>query len=93
MRKYTVIADYVASGEGRTMNIMYTFAESKGDALEKFSQQLNNGDWWVLGAEVLDGFDFDNDVAKFMISSGVRSQLEDLRCNLNYSAQLHFNYW
>lgn len=92
MSKFTITADYFATGEGRTMTIMYLFAEDSIKALEEFKKQIHNGEWWVLGADVVEGFDFDNEMAKFMITAGVRSQLEDDHCNLNYFSQLHFNY-
>ena len=93
MTKYTVTCDYAATGEGRTIIIFYTLlAFSPEDALNQFKREVINGDWWVKGAEVKIGFDFENYIAQLLVSSSVRLQLEDENCNRHFTAQLHYNY-
>ena len=90
MKKFTIISDYSASGEGRTLSLMLCLSESKEDALIEFKKTV--GEFFAYGAEIHDGFNFENDIVKFFITPVVRSQLEDDRCNKFFSAQLHFNY-
>ena len=90
--KYTVTCDYMATGEGHTMTILYIFASSPEDALLQFKREVTNGDWFSLGAEVKIGFDFDNYIAQQLVSPAVRRQLEDENCNRHFVAQLHYNY-
>lgn len=92
MNKYTVICDYFATGEGRAMSIWMGFADSKKDALKQFKRAIENGDWYAQGADVIEGFDFDNHVAKLLLSPGAASQMQDENCYRNLSAKLHFNY-
>jgi|APFre7841882654_1041346.scaffolds.fasta_scaffold680560_1 proline racemase len=92
MTKYTITSDYYATGEGRTLSIVYCFAQDEAAALEQFKKTVYGGDWYVLGATVIEGFDFDNEVARYLITAAVKAQLLDERCNLAFSSQLHFNY-
>lgn len=92
MGPFTVISDYFATGEGRTLSIWMGFAADRADATKRFVESVHGGDWYAIGAEVLDGFDFDNAVADAMVSPVARAQLMDESCNRSYSAQLHFNY-
>lgn len=45
MSKFIITADYFATGEGRTMTIMYIFAEDSIKALDEFNRQLSGGEW------------------------------------------------
>jgi hypothetical protein len=90
---FTVYSDYFATGEGRTLSILYTInAETSEDALDEFKQSIPHGDWYGLGAEVVNGFNFDNHVAKLLVTDAVREILENPSCYCNYSSSLHFNF-
>ena len=90
--KHTVTCDYAATGEGRTIIIYYCFAENAQEALNQFRTRVHGGDWYVQGAEVVQGFDFDCDIAQRLVTPPARLQLEDTGCNLEYLTSLHYNY-
>lgn len=92
MTPYTVTCDYFATGEGRTISIWMGFADGEKEARTMFKTSVYGGDYYVLGAEVIKGFAFDDRIAKILVTDGVRSQLSDENCNRFFSAQLHFNY-
>jgi len=90
--KYTVVCDYFATGEGRTISVWMGLAENQSEALGFFERSFEHGDYWAKGACVIDGFAFDNDVVVNVMNDAIRSQMLDDRCNRSFSAQLHFNY-
>ena len=90
--RYTVTSDYAATGEGHTIMILYCFAQDSEQALNLFRTQIPNGDWYVLGAQIVEGFEFESNIARALVTPLARQQLEDTGCNLNYSAVLHYNY-
>ena len=90
---FTVYSDYFATGEGRTISILYTLhAQTPEEALKKFKTTIPHGDWYGKGAEVIQGFDFDNHVAKFLVTEVTKELLLNPRCNRDYFAHLHYNF-
>jgi hypothetical protein len=89
---HTVYEDYFATGEGRTISLWIGFAENPTEALKRFSSEVPNGDYFARGARVVPGADFLNSAAKLLVTSEVKAQLMDERCNRSFSAQMHLNY-
>jgi hypothetical protein len=102
---YTVISDYFATGEGRTIMVLYTKAYPFGKdwqdptkdgaywALEDFKQKF--GDYYAIGAEVKEGLVFDFLNSELVINKELRDFLiksEKEAGGLEYFASLHFNY-
>lgn len=92
MRKFTITVDYGATGEGRTLIIYYVMAQDREEALLRFKQVINGGDWYAIGAEVKEGFDLDGEIARSLVPSAVRNVLGDDQCHRSYLAELHYNY-
>ena len=90
--KYTVTVDYTASGEGRTIIILYVLAETSDDAIEKFKTLVYGGDYFSHGAIVVEGFDFENEIAQYFLTDAIKEQLTDDNCNRYYQSMMHFNY-
>jgi hypothetical protein len=93
---YTVIVDYIATGEGRTIMVLYTrgFGESEGmeNALTRFKSIF--GDYFAIGATVYSGMKFDFDNAEMFISKALKESLikwEKDYWNLEYHFSLHIN--
>ena len=52
MKLYTTHTDYFATGEGRTVFIHITYAESPEDAKNKMKEKIGKyGEYFILGAE------------------------------------------
>jgi len=92
MTKYTVISDYGATGEGRTISIWMGFAENEEAAKRMFETSVHGGDWYIKGATTVEGFAFSNPLVKLFMTKAIRAQLSDEICYRSFSAQLHFNY-
>ena len=90
--KYTVTSDYYATGEGRTITICYVFAASIEAALKEFERLVYGGDWFVKGADAIEGWQFDSEIAQMLVTPSVKAQLEDTKCYQNYVATIHYNY-
>ena len=91
MNSYTVVCDYGATGEGRTLMILYVMAISKQLALDEFVRTFVGGSYYAQGADVIEGFDFDCDVARVLVTPQVQNQLS-ANCMKSFSASLHYNY-
>ena len=92
MRKYTVVCDHSATGEGRTISLWIGFAENEHEARNRFASAVNNGRYYAQGAAVVDGFSFKNCLVKLFLTKSMKAQLEDDACYRSFSGQLHFNY-
>jgi hypothetical protein len=90
--KYTVTVDHSATGEGRTIIILYVLAESPENAIEKFKTLVYGGDYFYQGAIVVEGFDFDSELAQLFLTETIKEQLTDDSCNRYYQSMIHFNY-
>jgi hypothetical protein len=67
---YTVIADYIATGEGRTVMVLYTRALGADDGIENALTQFksNFGAYYAQGATVYSGLKFDCPGADLFVS-------------------------
>lgn len=92
MNKYTVVSEYMATGEGRTISVWMGFADHETAAKLNFVSAIPLGGWYVHGADVHEGFLFDHELVKELVSDRVRTQMMDENCNRSFSAQLHYNY-
>ena len=92
MGYYTVVAQYAATGEGQTWTIWMGIADNSVQALETFASLLQHGDFWAQGAEVLEGFAFDHEVAHLLMTPQVRNRMEDPNGYREWSSMLHLNY-
>lgn len=97
MKKYTIICDYYATGEGRTMMVLYMIAYNIDQVKDKFVSVFNEYYW--RGIDFYDGFIFDNsdkdnyinlEPVELLVTTGVRNLLEKDIMSQFY-AQLHFN--
>lgn len=91
MKLWTVYSDYCATGEGRTIHALITYAETKEDALEKFSQTFDK--FWALGADAEEGI-VKNEVTQYLFSDKVLERVIEIegRANIKLSAEYHFNF-
>lgn len=102
---YTVTCDYSATGEGRTLMVLYTRGHPRGPnyddptkdgrywALENFKEKF--GDWFTMGAKVHDGMIFDFPGSEHLLSDVLKKSLQDWEKTaggLEYHACLHFNF-
>jgi hypothetical protein len=100
---YTVVSDYFATGEGRTISVLFTMGyprrthplydtekDGKFWAMEAFRERF--GSWYAQGAEVHEGIHFDLPCVDFVISEKVRDMLIAGRASMEYSTQFHYNF-
>lgn len=82
----TLICDYFATGEGCTMMILFTSDQNPKKRFEEIF-----GKYFAIGVEEFDGLNFDNSVAKILVSESTKNMLlKD--CNREYFCQLHCNF-
>ena len=100
---YTVVSDYFATGEGRTIAVMFTMAsplpnhplygkqtDGKFWAMERFRERFG---WWLTqGADVHEGLHFDLPSVDFVMSEKVRDMLMAGGAMMEYSTQFYFNF-
>lgn len=92
MNTYTVVCDYFATGEGHTISVWMGYADNEKNARKQFAGAVSNGRYYVQGADVIQGFDFDNPLVQLFMTMDLKSQLMDETCYRSFSGQLHFNY-
>lgn len=93
MNKYTVISDYMATGEGRTMSLLFCLAEDSGKALQYFRDNMPGGSWYTHGAEVMEGWVVDHEVSETLLSPAlIKFYGGEPRCMTTHIVQHHFNY-
>lgn len=90
MKPYTVISDYSATGEGRTVSIWIGYAESEEDACWRFANKVWQGTFFVTGATVSDCFDLSHPIAQELVSKDTMNRLGRFFMP-EFSAQLHYN--
>lgn len=91
MGKYTVTCDYSATGEGRTIFLLYCSASSPENAIEQFKKEFRGGDYVAIGAEFIEGYDFVNYIAQSLVTAYVQVQLQENYMS-SFAATLHYNY-
>jgi hypothetical protein len=95
---YTVTCDYFATGEGRTIMLLITRGygpsdDGKENALANFKEVF--GDYYAIGADVMEGIQFDVPGAKLLLSDDIKTSLLDWvndAGGLEYHAKIHVNF-
>jgi hypothetical protein len=90
-KKYTVICDYSATGEGRTISIWMGIAENESHAKQLFSEAVYDGHWFSHGVSIIEGFQYDDENVKMFMTPVIKNVLET-DCMKHFSSQLHFNF-
>lgn len=88
--KFTVKANYFATGEGVTNIIAYYHAKDSTAALKRFHEEF--GSFMVRGAEVTEGYDAESDMAKFLVSENKLKILATDNGFVEYSAKSYMNF-
>lgn len=91
MKLWTVYSDYSATGEGRTIQALITYAEDAQDAIEKFGKIFDP--YWAKGAEAKEGV-VENDLVKFLFSKNILKEAKEMegRANVKLFSEFHFNF-
>ena len=91
MKLWTIYNDYAATGEGRTIQALITYAEDEKDAIEKFSKTFDP--FWAQGAEAKEGI-VKNEAVKLLFSPGLLKEAQEMegRANVKLFAEFHFNF-
>lgn len=90
MHPFTVISDYSATGEGRTISLWIGYAESEEEARWKFIAKIWQGEFFVIGAIVMNGFQVGDNLVKEMVPREVANRLGKFSMT-EFSSQFHFN--
>ncbi len=96
MALYTVVCDYGATGEGRTLMVLICFAESPEAAQVDFGRTFDP--YFAIGAIAHEGLIFDLEVCRKLISDSTQKFLTQVYNDgkptgmINYHTMLHFNF-
>lgn len=90
MNHYTIVSDYFATGEGRTIMIMITYAESEEKARKRFQERF--GVFYTYCAEVKEGVDLDFPGSDIMLTTPLKKALAEWDCYKTYSAEFYYNF-
>jgi hypothetical protein len=91
IQKYTITCDYSATGEGRTIFVLYCAASSLENAIEQFKQEFRGGDYFAAGIKLTEGYDFENYIAQTLVTEYVQEKLQENYMS-SFAATLHYNY-
>ena len=83
----TVVVDYMATGEGRTVGVLYTM---RPDPMARAREVF--GEWPARGAEVLDGLPADNEIVAWTVPEPVRRMIEGGGGMFEFHALFHANF-
>lgn len=91
MKLFTIYSDYGATGEGRTMQALITYAEDEVDAIKKFAECFNP--YFAVGAEAKEGI-VKNELTQYLFTPQVFAAVENMegRANLKVYSEMHFNF-
>jgi len=94
MKLYTTHIDYFATGEGRTIFLNISYANSEENAIEKMKNHIGGeyGDYYIKGVEVEEGFNPKNQYVKMLLSSDSIKQIKKGDAYINIYVEHHFNY-
>ena len=92
MPAYTVHGHHYGTGEGSTYFLLYCYCTSSDQALKMFADRF--GAYFSQVATVIEGFDFENNSARIIVSEKTRVFIEETKdkAHVYYSGHLHFNY-
>ena len=90
----TVVADYGATGEGRTLFIYIGYAHDAETAITDFGRKFDP--YFAQGADVYDGLRLDIPGYETLISKEMGDRLQALyaegRANISFATEFHINY-
>lgn len=86
MNKYTIYSDYYATGEGRTVNVLFITAVNEEAAKQYFIENIRGGEFFIKSAEICDFFDIDNPFVSEIIKPILQKD-----CTIRHIISLHFN--
>lgn len=91
MKLWTIYSDYSATGEGRTIQALITYAENEQEAIEKFGKVFD--EYFARGAEAVEGV-VENELVKYLFSEEVLKEAKSMegRANVKLSSEFHFNF-
>lgn len=69
--------------------IMYCYAKDKDDALERFRHEFG---WYFSFADIEEGYSFDSDSAKLLVSERVKKMLLSTSGHVEFYNSLYANY-
>lgn len=91
MKLWTIQSDYSATGEGRTIQALITYAENEEDAIKQFGQAFDP--YFAIGAEATEGV-IKSEITSYLFSEAVFDSVLKMegKANIRLSAELHFNF-
>jgi len=88
MKLWTIMSDYSATGEGRTIVGLITYAEDRDDAKKRWKEQVP--EYYI--DFIYEGIDSDNDLSNTLWSYSALSRAASGNCNINMLSRIHYNY-
>lgn len=85
---YTVISDYYATGEGRTIMVLIS-NDNSFNALSRFTDIF--GAYYAIGADVIEGVKLDFPGANFVIPEHIKNEKFWEKGMFEYHASFHLN--
>lgn len=88
---WTIFSDYSATGEGRTIQALITYATDEKDAIKKFSNIFDS--YFGLGAEAKKGI-VENEIINFLFTKEIIDNVREMegKANINLFSEFHFNF-
>lgn len=91
MNLWTIWGDYFATGEGRTIQVLITYAENEADAIKKFGVEFDP--YFAIGAEAKEGI-IENELTQYLFSEKILQRVKEIEGvgNVKLSSEFHFNF-
>ena len=91
MKLWTVLQDYFATGEGRTLMARIGYAENAQDAIEGFGREFDP--YFASGAEALEGV-HENEVTQALFAPAAFKRAREMEGSATFAliARFHFNF-
>lgn len=91
MKLWTIQSDYSATGEGRTIQALITYAKDEAEAIKKFGDEFDP--YFALGAEAKEGI-IESEITKYLFNATMFDNILKMegKANIRLAAELHFNF-
>lgn len=91
MDLWTIENDYFATGEGRTIQALITYAKDSEEAIQKFGEEFDL--YFAMGATATQGI-VESEITQYLFTSKMFKEIKNMegKAKIKLSAQLHFNY-
>jgi hypothetical protein len=88
---WTIFSDYAATGEGRTLQALITYAADEKDAIKKFANTFDAH--FAFGAEAKEGI-VENDIIKLLFTKEAIENVRKMegKANIKLFSEFHFNF-